>query len=251
MVKVGRSRSCPRLCWNEERLLPIFSTLRSVVDRYLIIDSGSTDGSLGCSQITGMSARRSRSPIRSCRGDEHYNQSGAGAVSGWVFIVNIDRHLITPVMSYCGPARVRASRDQGGRGRGQHISDDFPTKARSEKTSVTGEGIHRATGISIPIESRNQLQGGRHSASPTNAPSLPRGGGRLLHFKLSGQSTGRRHAALAGRFQRRSRGRVGLSYTGTQDRTLKSSTLRAPRCACCKTVRRKYRRVRLRPVSSE
>src|SRR5436305_14307053 len=94
------------LCWNEIRILPFFLRhYRPFVDRFFVLDDGSTDGSreLLAQQSDVTLIDRSFRETDSFVSDActFYNEAwkASRGSADWVVVCNVDEHLYHPSMS--------------------------------------------------------------------------------------------------------------------------------------------------------
>jgi glycosyltransferase involved in cell wall biosynthesis len=188
------------LCWNEADILPFFfRNYDPWVDRYIIYDDGSTDGSIEILQrhpqveIRSMSRQFSDSHTMSQMKllNEVWKESRGKA--DWVILVDMDEHLFVPQI----PMRSLLERYKS---EGstlvpalgfQMLSENFPEADEYlAKTRSIGTPWHMMCKVSIinpdAIEETNCFKG-RHTAKPSGQIKLPkRDEILLLHYKYLG-----------------------------------------------------------------
>jgi hypothetical protein len=183
------------LCWNDARMLPyFFRNYDNVVDKYFVLDNGSTDESLAL--------------LRNHRGVDvsHFDVSGDSFVeeerrigdtvwrnsdADWVIITDIDEHIYHPDLSgylrRCTDQGITAIQSIGY----EMVSDDFPTGGQPLHELVT-TGVRSAGHDRLCIFNPRELTAtnfspGRHEASPEGRVIWPEVREvLLLHYKQLG-----------------------------------------------------------------
>lgn len=184
------------LCWNEARMLPFFFRhYDSIVDRYFILDNGSTDGSLELlkkhPKVT-LGEFRVAGPSFVLAALDFYNQGWKQSRSqaDWVVVCNVDEHLYhSDLRGYLGslPHEVTLIVTAGY----EMVSDTFPA----------GDLLlcdHVRTGLCDPLYDKPEIFApdsireinfapGRHEAEPEGLVATPvRREVKLLHYKCLG-----------------------------------------------------------------
>lgn len=185
------------LCWNDARMLPyFFKHYDGIVDRYFILDNGSTDQSLELLSrhekvevthfdVTGDSfvdeeRRLSDTVWRRSKGE-----------ADWVLVIDIDEHVYRPdlraYLKQCTQAGVTAMKAIGF----EMVSDAFPTEDRPlSETIVTGVrslGHDKLCFFDPDSVAETNFGVGRHEAEPTGKITWPEQHGvLLLHYKQLG-----------------------------------------------------------------
>ena len=185
-------------CWNDARVLPFFFRhYDSIVERYVIYDDGSTDGSLD------LLAAHPRVDVRRfvwTHPDsfvlselDHYNEiwKECRETADWVLLVDLDEHLHATDFG----GLLKAYRSQGisvvptlGF---EMVTDHFPspdeTLAQTRRLGVPSPAMSKLAAFNPrAVDQLNHAPGG-HSSKPTGrlvAP--PRDSVRLLHYKYLG-----------------------------------------------------------------
>jgi len=197
------------LAWNEARVLPFFFRHYDAwVDRYIVYDDGSTDGTLDLLAIHGrVDIRRFQrvvpdSFVESHRAWQNSVWKEARGQADWVVLTAIDEHLQHPNM----PDYLDASRQAGVTAIPalgfNMIADWFPTAdARLADTLRLGMPHWEMNKLSLfnpDAIAETNFSPGRHFAEPTGRVVYPEADEVLnLHYKYLGQDyVAARNAAL-------------------------------------------------------
>ena len=209
-------------CWNDAGILPFFFRhYDSLVERYVIYDDGSTDGSLD------LLAAHPRVDVRRfvwTHPDsfvlselDHYNEiwKECRGTADWVLLVDLDEHLHATDFG----GLLKAYRSQGisvvpafGF---EMVTDDFPSPAetlvQTRRLGVPSPAMSKLTAFDpCAVDQLNHAPGG-HSSEPTGrlvAP--PRDSVRLLHYKNSGTRLSPQARWRSSRAPRPARSRAGM-----------------------------------------
>ena len=202
------------VCWNDARTLPFFFRHYDPwVQRYVIFDDGSTDGSL---ELLRAHPRVEVRRFTWAHADsyvlselEHYDQAwkASRGEADWVVVCDIDEHIFHPDL----PAYLARCLDQGVTAIPaigyEMVSEAFPeSNERLCLTRTIGTPAAEMSKLSVfspgALEATGYAPGG-HTASPVGrivAP--PRDELLLLHYKLLGlEYAVDRHEALAKRLR--------------------------------------------------
>lgn len=199
------------ITWNEAEMLGFFFRHYDPwIDRYVIFDDGSTDGTLEALQdhprVVVRKFQRScpDSFVESAR--RHYNSSwkSSRGQAHWVVIAAVDEHLHVPgvpmrqYLEHCRAQGVTVVPALGC----QMISDEFPApdeRLCDTRTWGAPWGQMNKLGVFDPhaIEDTG-YEAGRHRAHPSGRVQVPdRDELLLLHYKYMGfERTRARHALL-------------------------------------------------------
>ena len=185
------------LCWNEERMLPFFFRhYRPLVERFVIFDDGSSDGSLELlrSQPDVEIGHFERDEDSYVLGALQFYREAWKASRGeadWVVVCNVDEHLyhhdLLGYLSRCRKGGVTAVRAEGY----EMVADRFPDEPRCLSDSiVTGTRRERLDKVAIFDPSAIDEIGyspGRHVARASRRVVLPNAPEvKLLHYKHLG-----------------------------------------------------------------
>ena len=196
------------LCWNDARMLPhFFRHYDTLVDRYFILDNGSTDASLEILQshpkvtvshfdVSGDSFVDEERRLS----DSIWRKSKNAA--DWVIMVDIDEFIFRPdlkeYLGRCTEAGVTAIRAIGY----EMVADFFPTDGTPLTTSVTlgvrSAGHDKLCIFNPAALTETHFEPGRHKANPKGRVVWPeRPEVLMLHYKQLGvEYTIRRSAEL-------------------------------------------------------
>jgi hypothetical protein len=180
------------LCWNDARMLPyFFQHYDDMVDRYFVLDNGSTDGSLSLLEGHG----RVEITHFDVPGDSFVEEERRladtmwqGSDADWVIVIEIDEHLYRPNLAEylrrCTTQGITAIRSIGY----EMVSDTFPTRTRPlvEQVTVGARSLpHDRLCIFNPKEITETNFGlGRHTADPAGRVVWPDNREvLLLHYK--------------------------------------------------------------------
>ena len=193
--------------YNDVHMLPFFFRhYDAIVDRYLIYDDGSTDGTLETLAGRPKVEVRARPPypdpassVRSSRElMEHMWKESRGRAD-WVIVTDIDEHLHHPdLKSYLARLRRMGVTLVPALGF-QMLSTDFPSPDRllcRDVTSGAPEGMMNKLSLFSPDAiGETGFENGRHGASPVGTVLLPPTDEiLLLHYKYLGlEETQQRH----------------------------------------------------------
>ncbi|WP_431299195.1 glycosyltransferase family 2 protein [Tabrizicola sp. BL-A-41-H6] len=188
------------LCWNEADILPFFFRhFDPVVDRYVVADDGSTDGSLDILMAhPKVEVRRFQRVIADSfvLSQQHFQNEAwreSRGTADWVIITALDEHLT--VRGGLGPYLDRY------RGEGvtlipalgyQMVSEDFPAADETlVRTRTQGAPYHRMNKLAIfdpAAITDTGFQPGRHASRPKGRLVYPRRNELMLwHYKLMGK----------------------------------------------------------------
>ncbi len=187
------------LCWNEAAMLPyFFRHYDPLVDRYLVFDDGSTDGSVDLLRQHPKVSLRSfevegDSFIAGAR--EFYESAWheSRGRADWVILVNIDEHLHHPQ----GREYFRRSLHQGytvlPASGYEMVSKHFPggdaPLYMTVKTGVPSEAMDKLCAFRPDAITRIGYGVGRHKAEPRgHVVAPPSAELKLLHYKYLGES---------------------------------------------------------------
>jgi len=222
------------VCWNEADLLPFFfHHYDSWVDRYVIYDNGSTDGSLAMLEAhPRVELRRFERVVAGAFVESHrrmhddcWKESRSRAQ--WVVITAIDEHLHVPgvsMASYLSLKRREGVTYIPALGF-QMVSSDFPQPdERLCETRRMGAPFWQMNKLSLfdpNAIDETHFAPGRHSARPAGRLVLPaRDELLLLHYKyLDFERVLARYAALSGGLGSVDRAqRQGVQYKWPRER---------------------------------
>jgi hypothetical protein len=188
------------LCWNEADILPFFFRhFDPVVDRYVVADDGSTDGSLDILRAhPKVEVRRFQRVVADSFVLSHQRfqnevwQESRGAAD-WVIITALDEHLtvrggLGPYLARCQAEGVTLIPALGY----QMVSEDFPAPEETlVQTRRQGAPYHRMNKLAIfdpAALTDTGIQPGRHLSRPTGRIVYPRRDELMLwHYKLMGK----------------------------------------------------------------
>jgi hypothetical protein len=222
------------LAWNEADTLPFFFRHYDPwVDRYIVFDDGSTDGTAErLAEHPRVELRRfvrseAASFVESHRRLQNHVWKESRGRAGWVVITAIDEHLHVPrlamreYLTECGRRQVTCIPALGF----QMVSEDFPAAdERLCETRTRGAPFWEMNKLSVFDPNAITETGfapGRHRARPAGRVTLPdRDELLLLHYKYLGfERTYRRHVLLRSGLgpDDLARGR-GVQYAWSRDR---------------------------------
>ena len=185
------------LCWNDARMLPyFFRHFDPLVDRYIIYDNGSTDGSLDLLaahgrvttyhfDVPGDSFVEEETRL----GDQIWKASRGRA--DWVIVTDLDEHIHHPdLLGYLERCRAEGITCIGSIGY-EMVHDRYPTEPKRLVDLVT-KGVRSVARDRLCIfnpdaVSETHYTPGRHKAAPVGRivwPKIPEV--TLLHFKQLG-----------------------------------------------------------------
>jgi len=199
------------LCWNDRLLLPFFFRhYDRLVQRYVIFDDGSDDGSLELLarhprvEVRRFKRTHTDSFVRSEQAfyDECWKESRGSA--DWVFVVDIDEHLHHPdlatYLAQCQQEHVTAVPALGF----EMVSSEFP-KDDEWLCETRARGVPSPDMCKLAIFAPDAIAElhhapGGHSSRPIGAILPPRDEVLLLHYKaLGSEYLTARHNALSAR----------------------------------------------------
>jgi Glycosyl transferase family 2 len=185
------------LCWNDARMLPFFFRhYDPVVDRYVILDNGSTDRSLQLLEehpkvtvrhfdVSGDSFVEEEQRLS----DTVWHESRG--IADWVIVVDIDEHVFHPDLAgylrRCTESEVTALRAIGY----EMVADEFPEAqlplVESVPLGVRSAGHDKLCIFNPDAVTQTCYAPGRHLAEPTGTVSWPEHPEiLLLHYKQLG-----------------------------------------------------------------
>lgn len=188
------------LCWNEADILPFFfRQFDPVVDRYVVADDGSTDGSLDILRAhPKVEVRRFQRVVADSfvRSQQHFQnevwRESVGAAD-WVIITALDEHLtvrggLGPYLTQCKTDGVTLIPALGY----QMVSEDFPTPEETltlTRTRGAPYSLMNKLAIFDPAAiSDTGFSPGRHVSRPAGKLIYPsRNELMLWHYKLMGK----------------------------------------------------------------
>lgn len=186
------------LCWNEREYLPhFFARFDPVVDRYVIYDDGSDDGSLDLLsahpkvELRRFARRDEGSFVRSHQGLQNEVWRESLGQADWVIVTAIDEHLVLPgdaplrpYLAECAAAGITAIPAIGF----QMVGDRFPADADSMFTSVpcgAPKDLMNKLSIFAPDHVSPNFGAGRHRSYPQGRVAYPAEDRlMLLHYKM-------------------------------------------------------------------
>jgi len=186
------------LCWNDRRMLPhFFKHYGPLVDRFLIFDNGSTDGSLEMLagdervRVAHFETEFDSFADTELRLSEEMWKDSRG-LAQWVIVIDIDEHLYhEDLRSYfrlCKEREVTAIQAVGY----EMVSETFPG-AGSRLCDVVTTGVRmpqwhdKLCAFNPSAIARTNFSYGRHSASPEGCVRWPTEHEvLLLHYKRLG-----------------------------------------------------------------
>lgn len=197
------------LCWNDVRMLPFFLRhYEAFVERFVIFDDGSTDGSLELLrahprvEVRQFVWQHPESYVRSEL--EHYNHcwKESRGIADWVIVTDIDEHIFHPdiggFLARCFAQGVTVIPTLGY----EMLSEQFPEPDEQLcKTRLWGAPAAEMCKMSVfspnEIRETNYSPGGHLAAPVGHVIAPPRDELLLLHYKLLGQEyTTTRHQEL-------------------------------------------------------
>jgi glycosyltransferase involved in cell wall biosynthesis len=191
-------------CWNEARMLPFFMRhYNSIVDKFIILDDGSTDGSI--------EYLKSQDKVRLIKGDREgasyieqsrifFNQAWkeSRAEADWIITCNIDEHIyhkdLALYLHRCLLNGITILPAQGY----EMISLQFPSTqgklcdqvrlgARSDKLLGPSGMLTKVMAFNPRAIEDVSFSNGRHSVNPTGKVVYPSAVElKLLHYKFLG-----------------------------------------------------------------
>ena len=223
------------ICWNEADTLGFFFRhYDSIVDRYVIYDDGSDDGSLDIlSAHPRVEVRRftrgvADSFVKSHQALQNTVWKESRGKADWVIITAIDEHLVLPggaplraYLQACGSGGINAVPAIGF----QMVADHFPAPDAVLSRALTkGAPFGKMNKLSIfsPDEVSPSFTPGRHKAVLSGGAIYPdRDELMLLHYKfIDFERTLKRQQALNERLGEIDRkNRWGYHYARTRDET--------------------------------
>jgi hypothetical protein len=202
-------------CWNESDMLPFFFLhYDNLVQRYVIYDDASTDGS---QEILRLSPRVELRPMPYSDPESRISSALAlqetcwkesRGIADWVIVTDIDEHLYHPNMyQYLAQCRAQGVTIIPALGY-QMLSEEFPKQKTLLWQSLT-RGACDAVYSKLNIFSPNEIDAvnyspGRHNAAPTGRVILPaRDELLLLHYHYLGfERVRKRYARVLARQRR-------------------------------------------------
>ena len=185
------------VCWNEAKMIPyFFRHYNELVDKFFIMDNGSTDGSLemlsGDERVFVADWKtEGDSVVEQALGLTNQVWKRSRGLAEWVFVVDMDEHLYHPDLRShlrnCSRNNVTAVEVIGY----DMIADAFPTEARPLWQLVT-RGIRLETLDKLAIFdpaaiAETNFEVGRHASTPAGRVVWgKRPPVKLLHYKRLG-----------------------------------------------------------------
>lgn len=186
-------------CWNDARMLPFFFRhYDAIVQRYIVFDDGSTDGSVEILSshpkvelrpMAPYSDRASRIASGLAVQENCWHESRG--IADWVVVTDIDEHLhhrdLPAFLAHCKSEGVTIVPALG-----YHmISDEFPSQevvlCRSVTTGVMSPHDNKLNLLSPDDVRATNFAAGRHTAEPEgNIVAPSRDELLLLHYKYLG-----------------------------------------------------------------